>query len=508
MSLKICSMAKEKLEKPRQEKEDKPSEKPLAHLIEARLEKLGKLKEKGVNPYPYKYDITHYAGGVKKEFSDAGEDPKGNVKVAGRLVSFREMGKLSFAHIQDASGKLQIVFRKNELGERYKDLKLLDIGDILGVSGPVFKTKRGEISVLVNEYQLLSKSLRPLPEKYHGLKDIETRYKKRYLDLIMNRESMETFVKRARIVGKIREFMDGNGFIEMETPILEKVYGGAAARPFTTHLNYLDMNLFLRIALEIPLKKLLVGGYDKVYQIGRVFRNESIDSTHNPEFTMIEAYWAYTDYNDMIALIEDMIKKIVKDVVGKEKITFRGKEIDLTNFSKMTMREAFEKYYGKDILDYGLDQLKSIIERDEISYDGVLTRPDALDLIWKHYVEDNLVDPVFIVDYPEETSPLCKQHRSLPGMIERSELFVGGMELANIYSELNDPIRQKKLLEEQARERKLGIETAQPYDEDFVEALEYGMPPASGMGIGIDRLAMILLEKDSIKDVILFPFVK
>ncbi len=495
-------------EEKRTGKAESESRKPIENLIEVRIKKLEKLRDMGIDPYPYKYERDHYAEEVKSKFSNVGEEPEGNVSVAGRIIAFRDIGKISFAHIQDQTGKLQIVFKKDELGERYKLLKLLDIGDIIGVKGPVFKTKRGEISVLVKEFQLLTKSLRPLPEKYHGLKDVELKYKKRYLDLIMNRESLETFLKRAVIVKKIREFMDSKGFVEMETPILEKVYGGAAARPFITHLNYWDMDVFLRIALEIPLKKLLVGGYDKVYQIGRVFRNESIDSTHNPEFTMIEAYWAYTDYNDMMNLIEEMIKCIAKDVIKKDKVTFRDRKIDLTKFEKMTMREAFEKFYGKDIIDKSLDELKTIIEKEAIPYDGKLTRADALDLIWKHYVEDNLINPVFIIDYPEETSPLCKQHRSIPGFIERSELFIGGMELANIYSELNDPIRQRKLLEEQARERELGIETAQPYDKDFVEALEYGMPPASGMGIGIDRLAMILLEKDSIKDVILFPFVK
>ncbi len=484
------------------------AESRLDQYIEARKRKLEELKKLGINPYPYKYERTHTSAQIKKEFEKVGEEPKGNVSVAGRLIAFRELGKISFGHIQDQDGKIQVVFKKDELGDKFKLLKLTDVGDFIGVNGQVFRTKRGEISILVKDWELLTKSIRPLPEKYHGIKDVELKYRKRYLDLIMNRESFETFIKRSQMVKEIRRFMDSKGFLEMETPILEKIYGGAAARPFITHLNYLDMDVFLRIALEIPLKKLLVGGYEGVYQIGRVFRNESIDSTHNPEFTMLEAYWAYTDYNDMMKLVEELFQDVAKNVLGTQKIEFKGKTIDLGKFDRMTMSEAFKKYASEDFTTWEFDQLKEYIEREKIPYDGKLNRAEAIDLLWKHYVEDNLVGPVFITDYPWETTPLCKYHRKNPALIERAELFIMGMELANLYSELNDPIRQKELLEEQARERKLGIETANPYDEDFVEALEIGMPPASGVGIGIDRLSMVMLGKESIKDVILFPFVK
>ena len=484
------------------------SETRLDQYIESRKKKLEKLMDAGINPYPYRYNRTHTSSKIKEEFKKVGEKPEGNVSIAGRLVSFRELGKISFGHLQDQDGRIQVVFKRDELGDKFRLLKLVDVGDFLGVTGQVFKTNRGEISVLANDWEILAKSIRPLPEKYHGIKDIELKYRKRYLDLIMDRGSFETFIKRSQILKELRSFLDSRGFIEMETPVLEKVYGGAAARPFTTHINYLDMDLYLRISLEMPLKKLLVGGYEKVYQMGRAFRNESIDSTHNPEFTELEIYWAYTDYNDMMNLTEDMFRHIADKIVGTRKVQFRGHEINLTKFERLTMGDAFKKYAGEDFLAWELDQLVDYIDKEKIPYDGELNRAEAIDLLWKHYIEDNLVQPVFITDYPVETTPLCKQHRTKPGLIERVELFAGGMEFANIYSELNDPIRQKKLLEEQAKERELGIETAQPYDEDFVEALEIGMPPASGFGMGVDRFVMLMLGKDSIKDVILFPFVK
>ncbi len=480
----------------------------LDQYIESRKRKLEEWRKLGINPYPYRYERTHTSEQVKREFDKVGESPEGNVSVAGRLVAFRELGKISFGHIQDQEGKIQVVFKKDELGDKFKLLKLVDVGDFLGVTGPVFRTKRGEISVLAKNWEMLAKSIRPLPEKYHGIKDIELKYRKRYLDLIMNRESFETFIKRSQIIKELRAFLDSRGFLEVETPILEKVYGGAAARPFITHLNYLDMDLFLRISLEIPLKKLLVGGYEKVYQIGKVFRNESIDSTHNPEFTELEIYWAYTDYNDMMNLTEEMFNHVADKIIGKKVVNFRGHEIRLDKFQRLPMAEAFKKYAGEDFTTWELDQLVDYIERERIPYDGKLNRADAIDLLWKHYVEDNLIQPTFVIDYPWETTPLCKYHRSKPGLIERAELFVGGMEFLNIYSELNDPIRQKELLELQARERASGVETANPYDEDFVEALEIGMPPASGFGMGVDRFVMLMLEKDTIKDVILFPFVK
>ncbi len=484
------------------------AESRLNQYIESRKRKLDKLRELGINPYPYKFNRTHTSSQVKDGFKDVGEEPKGEVSVAGRLITFRELGKISFGHIQDQDGRVQVVFKRDDLGEKFKLLKLIDTGDWIGVTGPVFKTKRGEISVLAKDWQILAKSVRPLPEKYHGIKDVELKYRKRYLDLIMDRASFETFIQRSKIVKELRNFLDTRGFIEMETPILEKVYGGAAARPFITHLNHLDMDVYLRISLEIPLKKLLVGGYERVYQLGRAFRNESIDSTHNPEFTELEIYWAYTDYNDMMKLTEEMFKHVADKIVGTRKLEFRGHEINLGKFQRITMAGAFKKYAGEDFTEWTLEQLVEYIEREKIPYDGQLDRAEAIDLLWKRYVEDNLVQPTFAIDYPWETTPLCKYHRKHPELIERAELFISGMEFANIYSELNDPIRQKELLEKQAEERNKGVETAQPYDEDFVEALEIGMPPASGFGMGVDRFVMLMLSKDSIKDVILFPFVK
>jgi lysyl-tRNA synthetase class 2 len=382
------------------------------------------------------------------------------------------------------------------------------MGDYIGVNGIIFKTKTGELTVKCLKYTVLAKSLRPLPEKYHGIQDIEIKYRQRYLDLIMDDKSKQVFVQRTKIITAVREFLNSKGFMEVETPILETIYGGAAAKPFITHHNELDMKLFLRISLELPLKKLIAGGYEKVYQIVRDFRNESIDTTHNPEFTMMECYWAYADYNDTMELVEDCYDYVALKVLGTTKITYQDKEIELKKpWKRLTMKDALKEYVGIDVDSMENDDIKELLDKHKIEYRGNMSRGLLINQLFK-IVEEKLIQPVFIIDHPKETTPLCKLHRKNHDLIERFEPYINGWEIANAYSELNDPIRQRYLLEEQAKELRAGLEESNPMDEEFCTAVDYGMPPMSGLGVGIDRMIMLLTNSASIRDVLFFPTMK
>ncbi len=478
-------------------------------FIQNRLRKLEEMRKRGIEPYPYSYDVSHKAMDITKKYENLenGEKTQDFVSVAGRIMTSRGMGKIHFMHILDSTGKLQLYFEAGTLGEKYKLLKLLDIGDIIGAKGAVMRTKRGEITVAVSDFSVLTKGIRPLPEKFHGLTDKELRYRKRYLDLIMNPEVRDVFVKRAMIIKEIRKYLDENGFIEFDNPVLETQYGGAAAKPFITHHNALDIDLFLRISLEIPLKKELVGGFDKVYALGKVFRNEGIDQNHNPEFTLLEWYEAYVDYNFTMDRCEELFKRCAK-VMGKDKFVFEGHEIDLSKrFERLTMKEALKKYADIDIDAMTDEELAELVEKHGIEPKLHPCRGVYMQELFEELVEGKLVQPVFIIDHPVEVSPLVKKKRTgEEGITERAELFICGNEMANIYSELNDPIDQRRRLEEQQKEK--NRDEAYAMDEDFVQSLEYGMPPAGGIGIGIDRLVMLLTESESIRDVIIFPTMK
>ena len=481
-------------------------------LIKQRIQKLNNLKNKGVNPYPYSFDQKDHAIDILTKFKKLKKDQKtkANVSIAGRIMTLRILGKAGFGHIQDGSGKIQIYAREDVLGkENYKIFSKSDLGDIIGVKGNIFCTKKGEISVWVKKFELLSKSIRPLPEKWHGLKDTEIRYRKRYLDLIMNPEVKEIFVKRASVMNFIREYLNQKNFLEVETPTLQPIYGGASARPFKTFLNNLKMDVYLRISNELYLKRLIVGGFERVYEFAKDFRNEGIDSTHNPEFTQIEVYQSYADFSDMMKLTEDIFIGASKKINGKTKINFRGHVIDLRRpWKVMTMKEAIKKYTNINVDKLSDKELIAVLDKNRIEYKKGCSRGVAIYLIFDKLVSEKIIQPVFITEHPVETTPLCKQSRKDPKAVERFEPFIGGFEVGNGYSELNDPIIQRKLLEEQAKQLKSGDEEANPMDEDFIEAIETGMPPTGGVGIGIDRMMMLLNGKDSIKDVILFPFMK
>ena len=438
------------------------------------------------------------------------KDPEGKeVAVAGRLVALRDQGKAAFGHLQDADGKLQIYFNADILGqENYqKAMELIDIGDIIGVKGKLFRTMTGELTVEVHSYQILSKSLRPLPEKWHGLKDVEERYRYRFLDLIANQRSREIFKLRSKAIKSLREFLESKGFIEVETPILQPVASGALAKPFITYHNALDMNLYLRIAPELYLKMLVVGGFNRVFEIGRNFRNEGIDTTHNPEFTMVEFYAAYLDYNDLMALTEELFRKILLDTVGTLKIRWENQEIDFEKpFRRLPFFEALKQKTGKDkefFLDY--EKAKNFAKEVGIPKADTLTHMKILDKLFEHFVEEDLVQPTFVIDFPKILSPLAKTHRNDPDLVERFELIINKQELANAYTELNDPFDQRERFIQQIREKEMGDEEAMDVDETFLTALEYGLPPTAGEGIGIDRLVMMLTDSVSIREVILFP---
>lgn len=490
--------------------EEQEQELDLNQLMKIRREKLDKLKEEGQNPFEItKFNRTH----TSKQIVDNYDKLEGkDVTVAGRLMAKRIMGKASFCHIQDGDGKIQSYVSINELGEEsYKHFKEDDIGDIIGITGFVFKTRTGEISIHAKEVTLLSKSLRPLPEKYHGLKDTDLRYRQRYVDLIMNPEVKDTFLKRIEILREIKNILNEKGYLEVETPILNTIAGGATARPFITHHNTLDMDMYLRIANELYLKRLIVGGFDKVYEMGRMFRNEGMDIKHNPEFTNIELYSAYEDYNDMMDITEEIISKCALKVLGTTKITYQGTEIDLTpSWKRISMIDSIKEVTGVDFNTIETDEeAKKAAEELHIELDELkLTRGEIINQVFEAKVEETLIQPTFIYDYPVEVSPLTKRKPSDPRLTERFEVFIGAREYGNAYSELNDPIDQYERFKKQVEAREAGDEEANMMDDDFINALEYGMPPTGGLGIGVDRLVMLLTDSASIRDVLLFPTMK
>ena len=480
------------------------------HLIKIRKEKLEELKKQGKNPFEIrKYNRTHTSQDVKDNFEELENK---DVSIAGRIVAKRIMGKASFCHIQDMQGKIQSYVSINDLGEaNYSEFKTYDIGDIIGITGFVFKTKTGEISIHAKNVILLAKSLRPLPEKFHGLKDTELRYRQRYVDLIMNPEVKETFIIRTKIITEIRKILDEKGYLEVETPVLNTIAGGATARPFVTHHNTLDMDMYLRIATELYLKRLIVGGFDKVYEIGKDFRNEGMDIRHNPEFTMIELYSAYEDYNDMMDITEEIVTKVAKNVAGKEIVNYQGTDIKLASpWKRISMIDAIKETTKIDFNKINTDEeaIKVAEEKGVELEEGKKTRGYIINAFFEAFVEENLIQPTFIYDYPVEISPLTKRKPSDPRLVERFEFFIGGREYGNAYSELNDPIDQYERFLDQVKQREAGDEEANMMDDDFVQALEYGMPPTGGLGIGIDRLVMLLTDSASIRDVLLFPTMK
>ncbi len=482
--------------------------------MEDRRRKMEELRRAGIDPYGKRFSRTHLAQEIINEFAavedfDAVENRE--VRIAGRIMSLRAHGKASFAHLLDLSGQIQVYAKIDALGdESYQRFTGLDLGDIIGVYGTVFRTRRGEITIEIKEWEILSKALRPLPEKWHGLKDVDLRYRKRYLDLIANPETQEVFRRRSAIISAIRRFLDEQGFLEVETPILSVIAGGGHARPFTTHHNALDLDLHLRIALELYHKRLIVGGLEKVYEIGRCFRNEGISTKHNPEFTMLELYQAYADLSDMMDLAEALFSTVAREVLGTLRLEYQGTEIDLTPpWPRLSMMEAIHKETGLDWLAIKDDEeAVAIGKKLGLDLTGKKTKGQVLDELLSVYVEPKLTGPVFLVDYPVEISPLAKKKADNPLLTERFELFINGWEMANAFTELNDPLDQRERFVAQAREKAQGNEEAMEWDEDFLVALEHGMPPTGGIGIGIDRLVMILTGATSIRDVLLFPLMR
>jgi len=474
-----------------------------------RLKKLKELEKKKIFPYQeLSFEVTHHSKEILDEFTKLENK---SVSIAGRIMSLRKHGKLSFAHIQDEQGKIQLYIKSDVLGKDYSlfEDNIIDLGDIVGVSGTVTKTERGEISVLVKNIKLLVKALNQLPEKYHGLKDVELRYRQRYLDLIFNPEVKDTFVKRSKIIATVRRFLEERRFLEVETPTLQPVYGGAEAKPFTTYHNVLKTNLFLRIAPELYLKRLLVGGFEKVFELGKNFRNEGIDTKHNPEFDALEVYWAYHTGEDMMRLTEELIVACAEEVLEKTKVQYEDVELNLTPpFQRISMVDAVERYGDIKIRGKSLAQLKEIAADYTIKVEKHMGEGAIIALLFEGLVEKKLIQPIFITDFPVEVSPLAKRKKDNPEFADRFELFIYGREIANGFSELNDPIDQKKRFEEQIKKKEKGFEEAHMMDEDFINALEYGMPPTGGLGIGIDRLIMFLTNSSSIRDVIMFPTLK
>lgn len=491
------------------EKKTPETEAELTEVLRVRREKLAQLVEDGKDPFQItKFDVTHHSAEIKDDF-DALEGKE--VVVAGRMMSKRVMGKASFCNVQDLKGGIQCYVARDAVGEdSYKDFKKFDIGDIIGVRGEVFKTKTGEISIHASAVTLLSKSLQVLPEKFHGLTNTDMRYRQRYVDLIVNPEVKDTFVKRSKIIKEIRNFLDGRGFMEVETPMLVSNAGGAAARPFETHYNALNEDVKLRISLELYLKRLIVGGLEKVYEIGRVFRNEGVDTRHNPEFTLMELYQAYTDYYGMMELTENMFRYLAEKVCGSAVITYNGVEIDLSKpFAHLTMNDAIKKYAGIDFDEVKTDEeAKALAKEHHIEYEERHTKGDIINLFFEEYCEKELIQPTFIMDHPLAISPLTKKKPSDPTKVERFELFINTWEMCNAYSELNDPIDQRERFAAQDAAFAAGDEEANHTDEDFLNALEYGMPPTGGIGYGIDRLVMLLTDSPAIRDVLLFPTMK
>ncbi len=492
--------------------------KDVNELIKRRYEELNELNEKGFQPYAYSFDVDSDSEDIKENYK---EDEKRNVKIAGRIMAIRRMGKASFAHIMDHKGRIQMYLRKDEIGDQYAAFKLMDIGDIVGVVGYVFKTKTGETSVHVTSLELLSKSLRPLPIAkevtdedgnkiiYDQFADKELRYRQRYVDLIVNPEVKDTFVYRSKIITAMRSYLDAQDYIEVETPILQPLYGGAAAKPFTTHHNSLDIDLYLRIADELYLKRLIVGGFNGVYEISKDFRNEGMDRTHNPEFTMMELYVPYKDYEWMMEFVEKMTTHICKSVFNTLEFSYEGNQIDFkTPWKRISFVDAIKDKTGVDVINATDDELKGLTKNLGVDISAAEGRAKLIDEIFGAAIEPELIQPTFVVDYPLILSPLAKKHRSKEGLVERFEAYVAGREICNAFSELNDPIDQRKRFEDQVKLKEAGDEEAHQVDEDFLRALEYGFPPTAGLGMGIDRLIMILTDQSSIRDVIFFPQMK
>lgn len=485
----------------------------INELIKQRIRKLQELRALGIDPYGHPYETTHKAKELLTQYADksASELENDPIKcsVAGRIIAWRSFGKAAFSHIQDESGKIQVYFRKDILGDNFKITKKLDIGDIIGVNGTLFRTKTNELTILVKDFTLLTKSLRPLPEKWHGLKDIELRYRQRYVDLIVNPEVRETFAKRSTIIKFIRDYLEKEGFLEVETPMMHQIPGGAAAKPFKTHHNALGIDLYLRIAPELYLKRLLVGGYERVFEINKNFRNEGISTKHNPEFTMLEFYVAYKDYKFLMDFTEKMLTELLYHVHGKLQIPYGEHTLDFTPpWQRITMYDALKQRGVPEVVIKSHEKAKDYARSEGIDLKDIHSHAKVLDEIFKEKVEPYLIQPTFVIDYPVELSPLAKRKKDDPELVERFELFIASREIANAFTELNDPEDQKARFLKQVEDRQRGDEEAHRMDEDFIRALEYGMPPAAGEGIGIDRLVMILTNSHSIRDVILFPQLK
>ena len=492
-----------------EQKNQNGQEQDINQLLKVRREKLADLQERGKDPFQItKFDVTHHSQEVKDDF-DALEGK--TVTIAGRMMSKRVMGKASFCNVQDLKGNIQCYVARDNVGEEeYKDFKKYDIGDIVGITGEVFRTKTGEISIHVNDVTLLSKSLQILPEKFHGLTNTDVRYRQRYTDLIMNSDVKDTFIKRSKIISSIRRYLDGQGFMEVETPLLVANAGGAAARPFITHSNALDEDFKLRISLELYLKRLIVGGLERVYEIGRVFRNEGCDTRHNPEFTLMELYQAYTDYHGMMDLTENLYRTVAQDVLGTTKIVYNGIEMDLGKpFERITMVDAVKKYSGVDWNEiHTLEEARAAAKEHNVEFEERHKKGDILNLFFEEFVEEHLLQPTFVMDHPIEISPLTKKKPENPEYVERFEFFMNGWEMANAYSELNDPIDQRERFKAQEELLAQGDDEANTTDEDFLNALEIGMPPTGGIGFGIDRMCMLLTDSAAIRDVLLFPTMK
>lgn len=478
-------------------------------LIADRKRKLDDLRAKGIEPYPHRYDPTHRAAELQSVYSRLQNEERSGERadVAGRVMLLRRMGKMAFATLQDETGRIQLFLKSDVLGENYGLAALLDLGDIVGAAGEVVKTKTGEVSIMVDRLTLLCKSLRPLPEKYHGLKDEEERFRRRYLDLIMNPSVKDLFIKRAKIIESVRDTLRKRGFLEVEMPTLQTIYGGANARPFVTHINAWDMPMYLSISPEMYLKRLLVGGYEKVYTVCKNFRNEGVDQTHNPEFTMMECYWAYADYNDVMALTEQLYEDACKAINGGT--TAKRGDITLdfkAPWPRITMKDAIKRWASIDVDALSDAEMRDLVDAHGLKATRQSSRGDIILALFEHFCEEHLIQPTHVIDHPIESTPLCKTLRTGDAtMIERFESFCMGKELCNAYSELNDPVLQRKLLEEQAAQLRGGAEEAHPMDEDFIQAIEYGMPPAGGLGIGIDRMVIFLTGVEGIRDIILFP---
>ncbi|NWL90235.1 lysine--tRNA ligase [Paenibacillus sp. 79R4] len=487
----------------------------ISELLKVRRDKLDELRELGIDPFGHKYVRDNMAGNILSKYDgmtkEELDEQQVKVSIAGRIMAKRGMGKASFAHIQDLSGKIQIYVRKDSIPEdKYAAFKLLDLGDIIGVTGVVFKTKTGETTVHVEDLVVLSKSLYPLPDKYHGLKDVELRYRQRYVDLIVNPEVQQTFINRSRIIQSMRRYLDSIGYLEVETPTLHSIAGGAAARPFITYHNALDMQLYMRIALELHLKRLIVGGMEKVYEIGRVYRNEGISTRHNPEFTMMELYEAYADYKDIMSLTENMIAHIAQEVLGTTVINYQGQEVDLTpEWRRVSMVDAVKEVTG---VNFGVqmtnEEAHQLAKDHKVPVEPHMTYGHILNAFFEQFVEETLIQPTFVYGHPVEISPLAKKNEEDPRFTDRFELFIVAREHANAFSELNDPIDQRQRFEAQMLEREHGNDEAHEMDEDFIRSLEYGMPPTGGLGIGMDRLVMLLTNSPSIRDVLLFPHMR